>query len=371
MSAPRWQLIGAPDDGRVRVQARAWNEPPSALLPGVAGFTGAMRPPPPAWLLGLPGRPWSAEGASAWAGDVVNLLADADVLPAALHEADALVRHWGVRCLNHPAAVLDSTRDRVAAKLAGIAGLRVPRTVRCTASRLADLRAAAQQAGLGYPLLVRRAGGQASSDLVRVDAPDDWEAALALPLDGRALYLIEFVDFADADGRWRQCRIAIVGDRALPVSWTEGDDWWATDTSLVSQAAGPGGAARGRMDEGATPDGIREGAASGRMANAAADALAKAHAASPASVRFRAEFAERWAPVVALVLAEITRRMALDIFAIDASLRPDGTVLLFEANASNPTRGDLRAVPELAQAVAARVANPASWWCPPGGVAAP
>ena len=147
-----------------------------------------------------------------------------------------------------------------------------------------------------------------------MDGEHDWEALNPLPWGGRDVYLTQYVDYRDADGRWRNVRLAVVGGEVVPCYQVESDDWLLRPEDLP---AAPG--------ERAVDD----------VPAATVDALRG-------------------------MMLEVARRLGLDCFAVDGSLRPDGGLLLFEANASNPTGRDMRLAP-LASAVRRLLAGPASW----------
>src|SRR5688572_21580167 len=61
---------------------------------------------------------------------VLNLVTDPDQHPRTLDALKKLLHGYRGRVINPPAAVLQSTRDQVAKRLAGTPGLRVPRVIR-------------------------------------------------------------------------------------------------------------------------------------------------------------------------------------------------------------------------------------------------
>jgi hypothetical protein len=323
-------LRGVPDDRVVRLAPAGLMRQPAMMVGGHAHFLPLPGEPMPGAPLFLGGTmPASVSGLPRV--PVINTLADADVHARSLQQAAQLLQQLGgPACLNHPLAVLATGRDAVARQLAGIDGLQVPTTVRVRATRVAQLREAMRAAGLRFPVLVRLAGQQGGLDTVRVMHDEDWEALHPLGWGGRDLYLTQFVDFRDADGCYRNVRIAMIGGAIVPCLLHEGTDWQMRPPDV---AHGP--------------------------ANAGANAPQAAPQASRQQ-RLLDRFANDHLPGLRSVLQEAARRLRLDCFAIDGSLRSDGCLLVFEANASNPTQEDMR-VPAVADAVRALLARPGAW----------
>lgn len=310
-------LKGFPDDGRVQVSATGLDKPPMLHMPGNAHFL-----PLPGGRLPGPEIHFGSDRLSIQAElprvPCINCMADPDVHGKALGQAAQFMQQMRTPCLNHPAAVARNSRDATARVLADIPGLTVPPTVKVHVGLRAELWKAIEEAGLAYPVLVRLAGSQGATGTVRLDSPGDWEALNPLPWGGRDIYLTQFVDYADDDGRFRNVRLAVVGREVLPCFRVEAGNWLLRPEDV--------------------PDAV-----SGRE--------------KPWMNRFAADVL----PGLQDRLMEVAARLKLDCFAVDASLRPDGSLLLFEANACNPTQRDLRRVPKLADAVRRLLAAPAAW----------
>lgn len=221
---------------------------------------------------------------------LVNYMADADLYEHALGKAVQIAEQSSMPMMNHPAAVLATRRDRSAERLAAIGGVRTPRTVRLSAPTRAELIAAILRAGLGFPLLLRPAGRHGGEGLVRLDSRAELEAAhIPMGVDG-AVYASEFIDFADADGLYRKLRLIFVGERVFWRHLIIGEHWL-----LHSGGRAPGTLAEERAS--------------------------------------LAAFRARTPPALAPVLEAIRQAVGLDHFGLDASIRPNGELLVFEANA--------------------------------------
>jgi len=283
-------LMGVPDDRRAKMMFTGWNEAPRLVMQGTASFLGQMTD-----------LPWDARpvyfdaqrmeiNATLLRAPCINFLADADLYPYALRQAVAFVRKLQVPCFNHPAAVLATTRDGVCQRLSGVPGLHVPVTVRTRADTTAQLRLAMEQAGIAFPVLVRMTGDHGGVSTALVRHAGDWDAINPLPWGGRDVYLTQFVDYRDADGHYRKTRLVVAGDTILTRHLIISNEWMVHRKERI-----PGS----EEEERAWLEG----------------------------------FATVAVPKIRATVLEMARRLGLDYFGIDASLRPDGRLLLFEANA--------------------------------------
>ena len=135
---------------------------------------------------------------------VLNLVTDPDQHPRTLETMRKLLRGFKGRVINRPEAVQRSTRDQVAKRLAGIEGLRVPRVLRLHNPKPGAAAAAAERAGLAFPLIVRRAGTHTGDIIGLVDKSEALDAACGERGD---FILTEFVDFRSEDGLYRKYRL--------------------------------------------------------------------------------------------------------------------------------------------------------------------
>jgi tetratricopeptide (TPR) repeat protein len=223
---------------------------------------------------------------------VFNGIGDADRARSSLERARAIVAQSPAGVINAPERVLLTARDRTAALLAGIAGVRAPRTERLARSDVEPETLARH--GWTYPLLLRVPGYQAGRYFERVDAPAELAAAAAR-LPGKELYAIAFADVSAADGSVRKYRVLFIDGRLYPVHLAIGHAW--------------------------------------KVHYFSADMAERAD--------FRAEEARFLADIGGVlgtrtvdVLAEIGRALALDYGGIDFGIGADGNVVVFEANAT-------------------------------------
>jgi glutathione synthase/RimK-type ligase-like ATP-grasp enzyme len=282
-------IRGAPTDRSCQIDVQDGFNPPRFVLGGTASFLpyvpelqsrarqlwlGPNRRRQPLSTVSLP---------------AINYLADPDIYEVALRKADALVQQSRQPAFNAPAAVLRTHRDQVAANLTGLAGVCMPRTIRTSAPDRATLRETIATEGLAFPLLIRPAGVHGGVGMIKVDRPEDLETA-KIRLDDGPFYVTEFVDFADADGLYRKHRVVVVGNEIFLRHVIIAESW------LLH--------------------------AERRMQNTQAEEQAAL-----------AAFADLTVPAIRSAVMAMAETLQLDYFGIDCSLRPDGSLLVFEANA--------------------------------------
>jgi glutathione synthase/RimK-type ligase-like ATP-grasp enzyme len=321
-------LIGIPDDRQATVRARSSGALNYVLI-GNARVATDLEPAVKQRMLRVvfgPDVPIRIPPALR-AHACINSIGDADVSAIALHMLEEHLAASGSACFNHPTAVLGTTRERVAEKLAAIDGLQVPRTLRLRLDEPADLVRAVDQHGLGWPLIVRTAGTHRGTATVRIDRPEDVRAALRkLVWGGHDLYLTEYVDSRDADGHFRKLRLVVIGDGVFVRHWIATDHW---------------------MVHGDDRD------------------LEFLHAEAHLLATYRSTLL----PELAVRLRAIADAIDLDYFGIDCNLRPDGRLLIYEANPlmDNLTHTMPRPncwdepVREMRAALGALLVDPARW----------
>ncbi len=214
---------------------------------------------------------------------VFNALGDADLAETSSPLHDAFLQSCGKQVLNHPAHVAATRRDKLAGLLAGIPYCVVPSTVRVGTH--ADLpappfllRPAGSHGGAG----VQRIGTQAQADGHVLDTAKSW-------------YATKFIDCRAADGFVRKYRIIFVAGVPYPYHLAISDKW------LVHYFSAD------------MPDHdwkLRE------------------------EQQFLADWQSAIGAQATAAIHDIGKRLQLDYAGIDFSLLPDGTVLVFEANAT-------------------------------------
>lgn len=319
-----------PDDGQVRIQVGASGLPvpiyPNWSILGNPLEDRLARANTTFWY--PPNDAVEYRGAS-W---VVNFCADDDDYQNALRALDAAFGA-SLPIFNHPRAVADSRRDRVAKLLDGIPGLIVPRCIRVVPQAPGDFQKAFAAEGLRYPVLVRPATSQSAEGLVKVDTPFGWDAVFAGPWQRRPHYMTEFADTRRSGGDYLKLRVAFIGDDMMLRSHKPTTGW-------LNKGMG-----------GATPPQVAE------------------------FLRLHETF-DDWT-ALRQVAAAIRDRLRLDFFGADLGVMEDGNFVLFEANAAMSMTDPTGITPDFEQQMqvicdkvkrsAARlVAQPGKWRMQPG-----
>ena len=314
-----------PDDGIVRIRIGKTGRP-EPLYPNrmILGDTIERELAPRTTTFWFPPEAATEYQGVGW---ILNYCADDDDYGNALQ---ALLSGFGDRVpiFNHPLAVADSRRDRVARLMDGIPGLIAPRCIRVVPESADAFQKAFAASGMRYPVLVRPAASQSAEGLFRIDHPFGWEALFSTPWLRRPHYMTEFIETRRASGDYLKLRLCFIGD----------------DISLRSYRA--------------TPDWLNKGMIE----------------ANPADFDTMFAARERFAGWTSLqrVAREIQARLRLDFFGADLGVMDDGRFVLFEANAAmtiaEPVvlRADLvRRMRPLIQEVEAglrrHLANPSGW----------
>jgi hypothetical protein len=213
----------------------------------------------------------------------VNAIGDADLCGTALANAERIVARDTAPLINHPAKVRVTGRADNAQRLAGIHGVVAPRVT--PLSRATDLR---------FPLLLRAQGYHTGQHFVRVETPDSLsEAAASLPR-GDPL-AIEYLDARGPDGMARKYRVMFIGGVAYPLHLAISSDW-----KVHYFTAAMAGDPLFREEE----------------------------------RRFLDDMPAVLGPRAMTALSNIQTELGLDYAGIDFGLAPDGSLLLFEANAT-------------------------------------
>ena len=214
---------------------------------------------------------------------ILNAIGDADLCGIALANAERMIANRSGPLVNHPARVRATGREDNARRLGEIPGVIAPRIA--PLSRTADLR---------FPLLLRAPGYHTGQFFVRVETQDDLAtAAVSLPR-GDPL-AIDYLDARGADGMARKYRVMFIGGVVYPLHLAISDDW-KVHYFTAAMAADPAF----RAEERRFLDNM------------------------PAVLGDRAMEA----------LADIQAMLGLDYAGIDFGIAPDGSLLLFEANAT-------------------------------------
>ena len=218
---------------------------------------------------------------------VVNAIGDADLCAEELLRAEAFCARQKVPVINPPSRVLRTGRAENARRMAWIPGLVAP-----VVTLLAREEIAA--ADFKFPLLLRSPGHHTGRHFLRVDSAEALPAALAA-LPGEKLLAMDHLDARGADGYFRKYRALLVGGELFPLHLAVSAGWMVHYFSAA-------------MEENAE---FRE-----------------------EERRFLENMRDVLGDQAIKALKAIGEVMGLDYAGIDFGLARDGSVLLFEANAT-------------------------------------
>ncbi|MEA2773660.1 MAG: hypothetical protein QOD93_6622 [Acetobacteraceae bacterium] len=214
---------------------------------------------------------------------IIDAIGDADLCGTALANAERIVAQSAAPVINPPGMVRATGREANARRLADVPHVIAPRTSPLSGA-----------CGLRFPLLLRAPGYHTGQHFLYVGSPDALAgAAAALPCPNPLA--IEYLDARGPDGMARKYRVMFIGGALYPLHLAISGDW-------------------------------------------------KVHyftAAMAANPAFRAEeqrFLDDMPAVLGdhamMALTTIQATLGLDYAGIDFALSPDGSLLLFEANAT-------------------------------------
>lgn len=223
---------------------------------------------------------------------IFNAIGDADLCLFGLQRAHTLLDQAGMSAINHPREVLLTGRQHNAERLARIAN------VRCAAIHL--LRRDQLHTG-ALPMdlrenawLLRALGFHSGEHFIRIDAIERIPQALAM-LPGEEWLCMPFIDTCDTQGRYRKYRVMCIGDRLYPLHMAASHHWKVHYFSA---------------DANDDPD------------------------MQAAEVQFLTQFEQALLPKSIHALQEIQHMMGLDYCGIDFTIDRDGSLVIFEANAT-------------------------------------
>ena len=232
----------------------------------------------------------------------INNWATAEILatPGTMEKITNFVNTLGLPVLNHPEAVVKTTRQQVSATLQGIDGLVVPKVLRVYNNSDAFLATALLlEREIGFPLILREPFQQMGRGAIKIISAEQLLSELrTLPFT--QIYAIQYFDNPVTARIYRKIRAAIVGEEIFISHVLYGGDWNVH-----------------REKDDAVGKGLEE--------HPLTVGFADAITSDPISV-MGSQAMEN--------LQEVRRRIDLDLFGIDFDLMPDGRLLFFEANAA-------------------------------------
>ena len=227
---------------------------------------------------------------------VINAIGDADRCKRGLDAAAALLRGSSFRAINPPERVICTGREALSERLGGLEGVRTPRIRDLPRELFHQRLAAATLAAEGWhcPLLLRARGYHSGHHFTRVESFGQVDAAgQALP--GEHLLAIEWLDGTGSDGLFRKYRAMLIDGEVFPLHLAISRQWKVHYFSSDM-------------------------------------AVSEDHRAE--ELRYLADADTVIGARAMTALRRIGEALGLDYAGIDFALDADGTVLVFEANAT-------------------------------------
>jgi tetratricopeptide (TPR) repeat protein len=226
---------------------------------------------------------------------VFNAVGDPDIAGPLAERLARFAQTCPRPLLNAPARVAATRRDRLPALLSGLADVRCAPCIRVEDAdeAVAQVWERAHAADMHLPLLVRPVATHGGEGLVRCDTHAQFDAALAA--QSGPYYVSAFHDTRDADGACRKYRAAFVDRVPYPYHLAISPHWMVHYFSAGMEGV------RWKLDE---------------------------------EARFLADPAAALGARGAAAIAAIGRRLDLDYAGVDFTVLPDGSIFVFEANAT-------------------------------------
>jgi hypothetical protein len=219
---------------------------------------------------------------------IVNAIGDADQAAAALAQAEILVASSPAPVVNPPARVRQTGRGDLAGLCQGIDGLVAPIIRRMSRASLLAAK------DLVFPLLLRAPGFHTGRHLTRVETRAALAPAMA-DMPGETLFVITPLEARGPDGMSRKYRAMLVGGRLYPWHLAISPHWKVHYYTA---------------------------------------AMAEHQVFRDEEAQFLHDMPRVLGPRAMAALAALSERLGLDYAGVDFALAPDGSVLVFEANAT-------------------------------------
>ena len=220
---------------------------------------------------------------------VVNAIGDADLCAAALSRCQDVLAHSRAPIINRPIRVQATGRAEIARRLGAIPGVIAPRidTLPATAVLEAD--------DLQFPLLLRRPGFHTGEHFLYVANRDGLPQAIDSLSAAEELLLISYLDARGADGMSRKYRVMFIDGVMYPLHLAISPDWKIHYFS---------------------------------------SAMAQNPLFREEERRFLEDMPAALGPTAMRALQQICAALELEYAGIDFAVAADGSILLFEANAT-------------------------------------
>jgi hypothetical protein len=206
-----------------------------------------------------------------------------------LREIERLTQAWPRPVLNHPARIVETSREGLYRLLRDIPGV-----VMVPTSRIGRADFAKLNGGAILPVIARPVGSHAGQGLAKFESAGDVQAYLAAQ-PGEEFYVAPYVDYRSADGQFRKYRLVWIDRQPYPCHMAIADQWkvWYYNAGMQESEA--------KRDE---------------------------------EEQFLCTFDKGFARRHSAALAAVAERLDLDYVGIDCAELPDGRLIVFEGDIS-------------------------------------
>jgi hypothetical protein len=219
---------------------------------------------------------------------VVNAIGDADLCGDALRRAEGIVARSTAAVINPPALIRATGRAANARRLGCVPGVIAPGITTLPRSTILTT------GGLKFPLLLRSPGFHTGRNFIHVPAHEQLARAITTLPEGELL-AIEYLDARGPDGMARKYRVMFIDGVCYPLHLAISPDWKVHYFTA---------------------------------------AMAENAAHRQEEQRFLDDMQATLGSRAVTALNGICGRLGLDYAGVDFALAPNGSVLLFEANAT-------------------------------------
>lgn len=219
-------------------------------------------------------------------------ICDADANAIGLKLAQQLIDENHIPTLNSPDKILATKRDVFYQCFSGLDGVVIPKTVRIAPRYCKDVRTFLEKGEIRLPCIFRPAGGHNSRGVQLIEKLDDTRELECFAFDGRDYYVSELIDCRDGDGLYRKFRAVWIDGRLYPRHFFVSDKWCVDGKSKFTEEK--------YLSE---------------------------------EKYFMENFQSYMGACGMSRLERFCASVGLDYFGLDLNLRPDGTLVVFEANA--------------------------------------
>jgi hypothetical protein len=148
--------------------------------------------------------------------NIFNLVADADASINSLNTIQSMEQNLHpLRWFNRPYNVLKTSRARLPQTLANIPNCRVPRVFSSRAKSYDELEAHCKTFD-AWPLIIRASGYHSGEHMLLLESMAQLEPSRDLPWLYKGVFLIEFVDYKNAEALYEKTRVIMIDGVAYP-----------------------------------------------------------------------------------------------------------------------------------------------------------